>query len=126
MSLDFNYANCAGPSTCPDNPDQYHPVMNALIWTAMSIGLGAITEKNWEEWVFRIRFSDWVAGETYLRTHTDDGPVKYVITVEEIKSYIGLTTNVSTVTRTKFLNEERRKMVDRINREIKKEVADAE
>ena len=67
--------------------DKYlSPVTDTLIWAAMRIGMNGITEKNWNEF--------------YARMLLD--PRCIFIKPEDVKAHIGLSTNVSSVSRTKW------------------------
>lgn len=75
------------------------PVTNALIWATMAIDLGRITEKNVMEFWGRLSiFQSW---HPFLNQHMENesgwGP--RLITLEEVKAHIGLSTNVSDKTR---------------------------
>lgn len=53
-----------------------------IIWATMTVQLGQITEKNWQEFFVRLDFGN------RLRSWG------YTLTEEDIKDHIGLTTNV--------------------------------
>ena len=112
MSLNWSIENvenfkevCWVPD--PDDEEMVHlnPVTHNLIWTTISIGMGEITEKNAEEFYLRTsmwqRLSDlWTAEER--------------LTYEDVLRHIGLHTNVSYETKTKWLN----RMYDYEKREV--------
>ena len=76
-------------------------VTECLIWATMIVDLSSITEKNVEEWMWRIYFL------TQLRKIDlvyDSVTKDYrTFTEEEIQAHIGLGTNASTLTRTQFV-----------------------
>ena len=82
-----------------DRKAQENPAMlNCLIWASLSIGMGEITEKNLKEWVYRLRrFA--VEGKPLL-LNKDKTP--YEITEETIRPWIGLRTNVRTISNASF------------------------
>jgi len=113
---------------CEGHDGQMHAITNGLIMLTMCIDMGEITEKNYLEFFTRIDilqklrgclFTTNVYGGTnygappipMLSSKFDD-PTGYVVTVEDIKAHIGLTTNVSTKRRTSFLSRMFRHMLD--------------
>jgi hypothetical protein len=62
--------------------DYVKPLTERLIWKCMAVGLSGITEKNWSNFLVRASLLDWAEGRPPL-------------TVEEVRSHIGLSTNVS-------------------------------
>jgi len=77
-----------------ENPE----MLNCLIWASMSIGLGKITEKNVEEWVYRLRRAAFEGHP--LIVQSDGTPCE--ITEDMIRPWIGLRTNVADVTNAGF------------------------
>jgi len=114
MSLDFSFkkiANykeaCYGPALEKDEPTRGlskgdRPIdgtLHTLIWATLAVGLGTITEKNVDEWRFRIAALDVVGANPFWR-FADDVGVKsihgiesYVPERDEIARFIGLETN---------------------------------
>lgn len=81
---------------------------NALVWAALSVDLSSITAKNVDEWMFRLSTSEKYRGAFIRRTiRNEDGTYKatedYLFTREDLVRRIGLSTNVSTKTRTAWL-----------------------
>lgn len=74
-----------------------NPVTEGLIWSSMSVGLDSIKKKNVDEWLVRLALTDALFG-TMLKANREDRP----FTRAEIESHIGLTTNVSNMTRKKW------------------------
>lgn len=101
MPLNFNYAAVANKDvvcTSPSNPDEYHPVFNALIWLSMICGYSNITAKNYGEVHARIAQYEQVCG-SLMRAADDDGrPRDLRLTLADIKLYIGMFTNASPLT----------------------------
>ena len=69
---------------------------NALIWGAMLLDLGSITEKNVDEWEWRIQFCKEI-GENWM------DPSDYYVDRAAIVDHVGLRTNVSTKTRSQWV-----------------------
>lgn len=102
MSLNFNYANVADKDvvcTDPSDEDQYHPVFDALVWMSLICGYNKITEDNCEKVVYsRVAQYQAIVG-AYLGYAGEDGKrVPLYITRDDVKRYIGLTTNVTALT----------------------------
>lgn len=65
------------------------PTTNALIWSSMIVELGSITEKNADEWRWRLNRLVEIGCAPYNR-----GDKPWVPTLDEIKAHVGLSTNV--------------------------------
>lgn len=69
------------------------PTTEALIWISLSVGLGAITEKNWEKWYARAHTVEKLGGA--FRWQLSDGEREELfLTPEDVYRHIGLSTNV--------------------------------
>ena len=93
MSLDYDISKCTYDTESP----LQRANCERLIWETMAVDLGEISEKNLDEWVFRM------AVMQTLRNRINDsfGPV----TKDFLRPYIGLFTNVADTTRAKFMNK---------------------
>ena len=86
--------------------EEHWPVTHALIWMAMAVGLGTITEKNWKQFYARARFCEILNG-TALRTQSEDGKlVDRPLTPQDVHKRIGLWTNVSTDSHAQFMRRQ--------------------
>lgn len=83
--------------------EKLNPVTDGLIWSTMSIGLGEITEKNINEWLVRLQFSDKLFGTLLIKAGENGERVERPITREELVAHIGLRTNVTNETRAKWM-----------------------
>lgn len=101
MSLNFNYANVADKDvvcTDPSDENKYHPVFDALIWLSMVCGYNKIAEDNCAKVYTRIAQYQAVVG-AYLGYAGEDGErVPLYITLEDVRRYIGMHTNVTSMT----------------------------
>lgn len=80
------------------------PATEALIWLTMSVGMGGIKEKNWQQFYTRSALTERMFGARRHRRDPETNVVKGVyITPEEVKAHIGLSTNVSRLTDLQFL-----------------------
>lgn len=119
MSLDFNYADVPRDVTFPrvtdpeeiayyrkhkrrtviDNGDDDFRVFSVkteqIIWLTMSVGIGRITEKNWEK--FYTRAYAWQR----INNHDSDNIIK----AKDVYDHIGLRTNASSLTDAKFVKK---------------------
>jgi len=119
MSLDFNYADVSRDVTFPlvtdpeeiayyrkskrraiiDNGDDDFRVFSVkteqIIWLTMAVGIGRITEKNWEK--FYTRAYAWQR----INNHDQDN----LIWAKEVYDHIGLRTNASSLTDSKFVKK---------------------
>jgi hypothetical protein len=74
-----------------------NPLTNIFIWASMDVGLRGISEENAQEFWLRMRMIEKVQG-TYRTRPDPEDPEKRIghpITLDEVRSHIGLTTNVS-------------------------------
>jgi hypothetical protein len=91
----------AGPGE-KDEDRKMNPITNALIWTTMSVGMGAVTEKNHLEFFARCELVSKLSGAPL--TKVEGGKrVDINFTLEDIKAHIGISTNVSDETQGKWL-----------------------
>lgn len=72
-------------------------ITDTLIWATMGVGINRITEENYVEFYARLHLQELLWG-TYMM---ENGKSKY-ITLEDVKRRIGLSTNVSNLTRSQF------------------------
>ncbi len=75
-------------------------VAHTIIFHCMSIGISEISEKNWEQFYDRVNMWEKIKGTTYLDSETRK---PLYITKEDVKSMIGLKTNVSDFSKNEFL-----------------------
>jgi hypothetical protein len=75
----------------------------ALIYASMSIGMDEITAENAGEFYSRIKILEGVIG-SFVVVKEGDTRQDYYFSTGEISRRIGLKTNASLLTRTKFLN----------------------
>ena len=78
-------------------------VTNALIWHTMLVGMGQITEKNYEKFFVRSQMAVRATRNYPVSAITEDGGYEHRgFTLAEIRAHIGLSTNASTDTKAKF------------------------
>jgi hypothetical protein len=85
---------------------------NALIWATITVRLGTITDKNWEEFWTRLHMTELVYGCTLRNV---DG-TEHHITPEEVKAHIGLSCNVCDESKQKFHTAMARGLRDKAQR----------
>jgi len=104
-------------------------ITDTIIWMTMPCAIGHITEKNWKEFLFRVkvieRFNGPLLHEFIPNTDPPEagkGKQKPVyFTPEMIKKRIGLHTNVITETRAAWMRGYVKNMFSDIDREISRE-----
>ena len=99
MSLNFQFTDKQKFDALTEQEKEQN---NCFIWWSLLLDLNSITEKNADEWLWRIKFATQLNGPTYL--NSDKTP--YIPTLDEIKKRIGLKTNVSNKTRNQFIAKE--------------------
>jgi hypothetical protein len=108
MSLNFSFDKIKDyESVCWIKDDsephgrRMNPVTNALIWGTISVGLGAITESNIDEFVARFRVIEKIHGAMLYKPNPDGpGTVDWFVSDEDFIAHIGLVCNVSNESRT--------------------------
>lgn len=81
--------------------EEVKEVTNTMIWATIAVDMGAITEKNWEEFAERLEAYQQLRGALMQRwdgSAIADRP----LTAEEVRERIGLKTNVTTTTKRQF------------------------
>lgn len=77
-------------------------VPETIIYLTTIVGMGEITDKNWEQFYNRVNFIEKLGG-TFLLKQYRKKPIPRFITEDDVKQMIGLTTNASTMTQAQFL-----------------------
>lgn len=103
MALNWNVGKVKDFKTVCYNADgKVNAVTETLIWASMIIGVSDITEKNAEEFFFRISMREKLHG-ALRRDWSGENPVDVFVTWDEVKAHIGLGTNATNMTRAKFI-----------------------
>jgi hypothetical protein len=76
-----------------------NPVTEVLIFATMAVGINEITKENSDEFYARLNFVEKIDGPSLIK---NGEPAN--ISFEDVNSHIGLTTNASEITRSKFLS----------------------
>jgi hypothetical protein len=99
MSLNWNLSKIANKDTVcftqHEDGQRLTGLTHALIWATIAVDLGQITAKNITEWQIRLQMIAVAYGD----------PAWGEITRQQLEAHIGLSTNVSNTTRTKFLRK---------------------
>ena len=94
------------------------PVTYVLIWTAMGIGMREITSDNVAEWIYRKRIQEvGTPGSDIICADSEGNSQERNITDHEIRQHIGLSTNVSNLSFTKWINSQKRAAIQRLSEE---------
>ena len=85
-----------------------NPLTETLIFLTVGVGIGDLTEANASEFYARLRFIEKLDGPMLIRAQdpeTGKRPegVAAFITPDEVRQHIGLSTNVSTESRAKWM-----------------------
>ena len=88
------------PHTRGTANEKWHTITDMLIWMTMAVDLGEITEDNLDEWEFRYGLLQGVNGPDFGIKGVD-----FYLTREDLENHIGLSTNVGTISRTRWLTE---------------------
>jgi hypothetical protein len=98
MALNWNIEKCKDYKSL--TTDKEYPITDSLIWGTLMVGIGDITEKNFKEFYARFNLMQRLTGAFLTRNGKP-----YYITLEDIQRRIGLSTNVSDVTRNAFIKQ---------------------
>jgi hypothetical protein len=99
------------------------PFLEAMTWWSMSLDLCGVTEKNIDEWLFRIKYArkvGWFNRDQgkfpYL---TEDGWTTRPITRKDMESVVGLKCNVATTSRSKWLRRVQQQIAAQVDEEVR-------
>jgi len=82
------------------------PLTECIIWGTFALDIGKITEKNVNEWMWRMAFLKQLnKGNLVYERHSDGVSKGRSFTREELVQHIGLLTNVTTMTRAQFVHK---------------------
>ena len=99
MSLNYELTKIENWKTkCLKETGGVNGLCQSLIFATIPVGIYEITEKNWKKFYARLHFCETVHGPYLMRNGEPS-----MITPEEVKGYIGLSTNASTLTDSQFL-----------------------
>lgn len=80
-----------GPVIKGTTERKWNPVTESLIFATLEVGIGEITNDNWQEFYRRLRISEKVSGPYLINVAETDQT--RLITPKEVKQHIGLKTN---------------------------------
>ena len=106
MSLNWNVEDCVGRE---DWSDRDHDGLDALIWGTMLVGLHRITEANLPEWLLRMRVERANYASAFQIKYQNER--EYYLRLEHLRKFIGLRTNATELTRSKWLKTFMERMV---------------
>lgn len=102
MALHWNLKAC-DQSACwnkdKDGDDLMTPLAHGLIWATMVVGLNEITEKNLQEWCWRLNLEISVHGERAMLRKVNGERYNE----SDLRPFVGLNTNASSRTRKQYL-----------------------
>ncbi len=103
MSLDFSYKGI-DPVLVehPGDDEEYHPVLQALVWMSVSCGYSRITKDNAAKVYERVRAFQLMQGALVHKKRETNWTSAVYITLRDVESYIGLTTNATALTDPQF------------------------
>jgi hypothetical protein len=86
------------------NDDNY-VVTESIIFYTMFVGMPVISQTNYTEFFSRVHLQERLFGSTVYQVDENNNRVDFPITLDEVKSRIGLRTNADTFTKSKFLSK---------------------
>lgn len=95
MSLNFNLAKIKNYETvCLNESGDIKSLTQTLIFATISVGLGEISDKNLNKFLNRLRAVELAAGPFLIN--------RGMINAEDLRAHVGLSTNASPLSDTKF------------------------
>lgn len=108
MSLDYDLGDIKDwKKVCQEEDGAMKPLTHQLIFMCMVVDLTAITDKNIDEWRFRMAFYSRIYGEDRKLPSRDD-----------LVKHIGLRTNVSTLSRAAWMKRHVKAVSEQVERSI--------
>ena len=102
MALHFDYSACVDRESWTNRD---FDMLDRLIWGTIVVSIGSITDANIGEWLFRMNLGDRMMGGAGFFTMKYEREERFDITAAHIRKFVGLTTNVTTTTRAKWLKK---------------------
>ena len=100
MSLNYDFSACVGKE---DWSERDHDILDKLIWGTMTVCLHRVTEDNLFEWMLRMRMERAHHSDAFQMKYQNEKG--YYIRLEHLRKFIGLRTNATELTRSKWLKE---------------------
>jgi hypothetical protein len=103
MSLDFSYKGI-DPVLVehPGDSEEYHPVLQALVWMSLSCGYSRITKDSVDKVYLRVRACQLMHGAFVHKKRETNSISAVYITRRDVEAYVGLTTNATALTDPQF------------------------
>ena len=115
MALKYDYTAVAGY----ENYDkELHDHTAKFAWQMMAIDMQEITEQNWKEVVFRLKFLSKIGYGSLMDNSRDTNNISIGALKGYIKTLIGYQTNVGQKTRSQFM----RRWMKAVERNIQEEI----
>jgi hypothetical protein len=115
---DMKYPNVLTKNHKDEDEYSMNPITNVIIFGTVVTGIRDLTEKTVKEFFTRLRMSELVSGDGYLR----NGSGYRSITYQEVLDHVGLHTNANDITKAKFNNKISRQLRDKATRQMKEKV----
>ncbi len=118
MSLDFNTTNVKDKEACWKD-DKATPMLEALVWSSLQIGMGDLTEKNIDEWRFRLAVIHRIQSDIFIHPKGEEKSFRMVL--DALPTFVGLHTNVGEETRSWFFKKVVNMLTDSANCAVRAE-----
>jgi hypothetical protein len=113
MSLNFDYSRCIDRELWTNRD---YEVLDRLIWGTIIVDLPSITEKNIDEWEWRMMFDTITDGSSHphFRMSYENGD-NIKIDTTHLRKFIGLSTNVSYIPRKAWVSKKMTVLTRRVD-----------
>lgn len=121
MPLNASYAEIPDwKNVCYNEDGSLSAITEVLVMKTMMVDIGHVTPTNLDEFVFRVLMIEKVFGGSIVEWRGEPAkPVERSLTIDEIRSHVGLRTNVYTEkSRAKWLTSFKRMVVEHFSREV--------
>lgn len=86
-----------------DGTYQMNTLLYVLIFLSMQVGINKITDANVVKVFNRIQFMELLNGKGFMTSGSGKNQTDVRFTLEDVKKYVGLETNVNNLTRSQFI-----------------------
>ena len=102
MSLNYDFSKVDKQYWLDEENDEFTLVAQAMPWMAVAVGIGEITVNNYIDFYNRVHIFETLFTPFRHKTNDYGELEKVFLSLDEAKNFIGLHTNVSNETETKF------------------------
>ena len=119
MALHYDFTNVENVDELHESEDE-RGISHSLVWATMSVGIGDLQEGTLEEFYIRLK---WLERDGAFMT-SKEGPLYF--TLDMLRKRLGMHTNAGWENRSAWVKRQSKYMLDKIERDVKKEITKEE